>query len=140
MLKAKDIMKKDVISVKQDMQIYEAIELLRENHITSLPVLEDDMTLIGVLSEKDVISLFCYTNEDDEEKVVADFMTHHPVHFDMEESLLSICDCLIIHSFKSVPITSAGKVVGIISRADIIECLLHLRRENAAESAEQAIR
>ena len=140
MLKAKDIMKKDVISVKEDSPIYEAIELLRENHITSLPVLKDDMTLIGVLSEKDVISLFCYTNEDDEEKVVADFMTQPPVHFDEEESLLSICDCLIVHSFKSIPITSAGKVIGIISRADIIECLLHLRKENAAESAEQAIR
>jgi len=75
MLKAKDIMTKDVISVKRDMPIYEAIELLRKNHITGVPVVEDDMSLIGVFSEKDVISLLYYAHGDDEEKTVDDFMT-----------------------------------------------------------------
>ena len=130
MLRAKDIMVKDVVSVKKDTPIYEAIEMLRRNHITSMPVIEDDLTLIGVLSEKDVISLFCYIHKDDEEKVVADFMTLPPVYFDEDENLLNICDCLIVHSFKSIPITSEEKVVGIISRADIIDCILPLREDD----------
>jgi len=137
MLKAKDIMTKDVIAVKKDTPIYEAAELLREKHITGVPVVEDDMTLTGVLSEKDVISLLYYAHGDEEEKVVADFMTHPPVHFDKGESLLNICDCLVVHSFRRVPITSEGKLVGLISRADIVDCILHLREENANVLPEQ---
>ncbi len=138
MLQVKDIMVKNVVSVKKDTPIYEAIELLRKKHISSMPVVEDDQTLLGVLSEKDVMSLFCYTHKNDEKKVVADFMTQSPVYFDEDENLLDICDCLIVHSFKSIPITSKEKVVGIVSRADIIDCILHLREEDDIVLAEQA--
>ncbi len=137
MLKAKDIMATDIICVKKDTLVYEAIELLREKHITGVPVVDDDMTLIGVFSEKDVISLLYYAHGDEEEKVVGDFMTHSSIHFDREEDLLNICDCLITHSFRRVPITSDGKVVGLISRADIIDCILHLREENTLASVEK---
>ena len=130
MLKAKDIMTEDVIAVKKDTPIYEAIELLREKHVTGVPVVKDDMTLIGVLSEKDVINLLYYAHGNEEEKIVADFMTQPPVHSDKDESLLNICDCLVVHSFRRVPITSEGKLVGLISRADIVDCILHLREEN----------
>ena len=135
MLKAKDIMTEDVIAVKKYTPIYDAIDLLREKHITGVPVVEDDMTLIGVLSEKDVMSLLYYAHGDEEEKVVADFMTKPPIHFDKNENLLNICDCLVVHSFRRVPITSEGKLVGLISRADIIDCILHLKKQNIHVSA-----
>ena len=137
MLQAKDIMVTKVISVKKDTPIYEAIEMLRKNHISSMPVVEDDLTLLGILSEKDVISLFCYAHKDDKEKVVSDFMSVSPIYFMEDDSLLSVCDYLIVHSFKSVPITSKGKVVGIISQADIIDCILHLNEEDDIELVEQ---
>ena len=135
MLKAKDVMTEEVIAVKKSTPIYDAIALLREKHITGVPVIEDDMALIGVLSEKDVINLLYYAHGDEEEKVVADFMTKPPIHFDKNESLLNICDCLVVHSFRRVPITYEGKLVGLISRADIIDCILHLRKQNTHVSA-----
>jgi CBS domain-containing protein len=64
-------------------------------------------------------------------------MAQSPVHFNEDESLLSICDCLIVNSFKSIPITSEGKVVGIVSRADILDYILHLREEEDIVLAEQ---
>ena len=131
MLKARDIMITDIICVKKDTPVYEALKLLREKHITGVPVVDDDMALLGVFSEKDVISLLYYAHGDEEEKVVGDFMTQSSIYFDQEEDLLNICDCLITHSFRRVFITSDGKVVGLISRADIIDCILHLREENA---------
>ena len=138
MLKAKDIMVEIVISVKKDTSIYDALELMKEHCIAGIPVVEDDMTLIGIISEKDVLSLLFYATGDEEEKVVDDFMTQPPVHFDKEEKLLDLCDCLINQDFRRVPITSKGKLVGIISRADIVECILHLRSENVNVSAEEA--
>ena len=137
MLRAKDVMRENVVNVKKATPIYEAIKLLRDNHITGVPVVDDDMALIGILSEKDVLSLLFYAYGDEEQKVVGDFMTQPPVHFDREESLLNVCDCLIANGFRRVPITSKGRLVGIISRADLIDCILHLKSVNSGLSGQQ---
>jgi len=130
MLKAKDIMTENVVSVKKDTPIYEALELLAKYNITGIPVVREDMILVGVLSEKDVLRLF-YAHEDEEEGTVNDFMTQPAVHFDKDESLLDICDCLTNNYFRRVPVTSEGKLVGIISRKDVINYILQLRRKDA---------
>ena len=130
MLKAKDIMTEEVISVKKDTLIFEAVELLAKNSITGIPVVEDDMTLVGILTEKDVLGLF-YALKDAENKTVNDFMTQPAVHFNENESLLDICDCLINNPFRRVPVTSKNKVIGIISRQDFVEYILQLRCEGA---------
>ncbi len=130
MLKAKDIMMENVVSVKKDTPIYEALELLEKYNITGIPVVKEDMILVGILSEKDVLRLF-YAHEDEEEETVNDFMTQPAVHFDGDESLLDICDCLTNNYFRRVPVTSEGKLVGIISRKDIIDYILRLRDKSA---------
>jgi CBS domain-containing protein len=130
MLKAKDIMTEDVVNVKKDTPIYEALELFAKHDISGIPVVRKDMILVGVLSEKDVLRLF-YAHEDDEEKTVSDFMTQPAIHFNEDESLLDVCDCLANNYFRRVPVTSGGKLVGIISRKDIIDYILQLRHESA---------
>ena len=130
MLKARDIMTKRVISVKANTPIYEALKLIASYGISGLPVVEDDMTLVGIVSEKDVLSLFY--DDDDNEITVSDFMTQPPLYFDEDESLLDICDFLKKNVFRRVPITSKGKLVGIISIRDVIEYILQLRRERVA--------
>jgi len=131
MLKAIDIMTTSVISIKKDVPIYDAIELMLDNKISGIPVVDDDMFLIGILSERDVLRLF-YESQDGEGLTVDEFMTQPAVHFDEQESLLDICDCLCDNYFRRVPVTSKGKLVGIVSRVDIIKDILKLRRENSA--------
>jgi CBS domain-containing protein len=123
MLKAKDIMTKQVITVTKDTPILEALELMVANSITGIPVVEYDMTLVGILTERDVLRLF-HTHEDQKNETVNSFMTRPAVHFDENESLPEVCDCLMNYSLRRVPVTSESKVVGIISRADFIEYIL----------------
>ena len=129
MLEAKDIMTKEVIRVKKDTPIYEAVELLAKNEVTGIPVVKDDMTLVGILTEKDVLRLF-YADEDEKNKTVNYFMTQPAVHFDEDESLPDVCNCLMDNPFRRVPVTSSGKLVGIISRPDFIKYILQLRHES----------
>ena len=129
MLKAKDIMTEEVISVKKHTPIYDAVELTAKHRISGIPVVEDDMTLLGVLSEKDVLKLF-YDDGTAEEKTVRHFMTQPAVHFDQSSNLLDVCDFLMKNLFRRVPITSTGKLVGIISVLDVIKYILNLRRES----------
>jgi CBS domain-containing protein len=130
MLKARDIMTKDVVSVRRDTPILKAIELLIKNEITGMPVVDDDMTLLGILSEKDALRLF-YTYEDEKNKTVEDFMTRPAVHYNENDSLQAICDFMMINYFRRVPVTSRnGKVLGIISRPDVIRHIIRLSRES----------
>jgi CBS domain-containing protein len=133
MLKAKDIMTKDVISVKTDTPIINVLELIAEHNISGLPVVDDDMTLVGIVSEKDILRLY-YDHEDEDEKSVSDFMTQPPLFFDEEEYLGDVCDFLKKNVFRRVPITSRGKLVGIISIRDVIEHILQQSREEVTTS------
>jgi CBS domain-containing protein len=134
MLKAKDIMTKQVISVRKDTPVPEAMGLLAKNNITGVPVVEDDMTLVGVLTEKDVLKLF-WAHEDQKNKTVSSFMAQPAVHFDENEALPDVCDCLMNYFLRRVPVTSNGKVVGIISRTDIIKYILRQWQANTVPAA-----
>ncbi len=133
MLRARDVMNTNVISVKKDTSIFEAVELLVNNNISGLPVVEDDMTLTGILSEKDVVDLF-YEAERAEDKTVSDYMTYPAVCFEDNNALMNICDFLGKNIFRRVPVTSDGKLVGIISIQDILNTVLQLRREKAVST------
>jgi CBS domain-containing protein len=130
MFKAKDIMKTNLVVVKRQAGIHEAIRTLVENNVTGLPVVNDDMTLAGIISEKDVLSLL-YNIEDKPGKV-EDFMTGDVISFDQEDSLIDITESFIKSHFRRVPILADGKLVGIISRKDIVGYILKLRHKDKA--------
>jgi CBS domain-containing protein len=130
MFKAKIIMTSNVISVKRQTEIYDAIRILVENNITGLPVVNDDMSIAGIITEKDVLKLLYDVNS--KANKVEDFMTKGVVSFNEEDSLIDITECLIKNSFRRVPITAGGKLVGIISRKDIIAYILKLRHKDKA--------
>ena len=125
MLTAEEIMTRDVITVKEDTPIREAMEMMIKEHISGVPVVFDDMSLAGVLSEKDVVTLL-YDKEGLGKKKVRYFMTEHAISFDIDDSLIDICDFLAKGLVRRVPITSGGKLVGIVSVPDIIKYTLAL--------------
>ncbi len=131
MLEAKDVMTRNVVCVKKNILVIEAIRLMSKNNITGLPVVKDDMTLVGILSEQDVLRLL-HTYEDEKDRTVNDFMTQPAIHFEEGEPLLDVCYCLRDNSIRRVPVKSNDKVVGVISRSDILKCILKLWEENAA--------
>ncbi len=133
MLRARDVMSTNVISVQKDAPIFEAVKLLVENNISGLPVVEDDMTLTGLLSEKDVVDLF-YEGEQAEDKTVSDYMTYPAVCFEDNNALLNVCNFLGKNIFRRVPVTSEGKLVGIISIQDILNSVLQLRQEKVVST------
>ena len=116
------IMTTDVISVGRKTPIYDALEILLENDITGLPVVNDDMTLAGIITEKDILKLLSVLENDS--ATVEDFMTTEVMSIDQQEDLIAVCECLINNHFRRIPITSNGKLAGIISRKDIIKYIL----------------
>ena len=134
MLEAKDIMTKQVICIKKETPIFDALKLMSTNNITGIPVVEEDMTLVGMLSEQDVLRLF-HTYDDEKDRNVNDFMTQPAIHFEEDELLLDVCYCLRDNSIRRVPVTSNGKVTGVISRSDILKCIIKLSETSGMQAA-----
>ena len=120
MLRAKDIMTREVISVRRELPINQALDLVVNNGISGLPVVDDEMNLIAILSEKDLLQLF-NKSEETETGTVNDFMTQPAVYFEENENLLDVCNFLMKNIFRRVPVTSNNKLVGIISIRDILK-------------------
>jgi CBS domain-containing protein len=128
MLQAKTIMIKDVATVRPQDTLDQVIEILVEKNITGIPVVNEDNTLAGIITERDILS---YMLEQDQithltdsnlcEHTVYHAMTANVVAFDEITPLAEICECLVNRPFRRVPIIDKDrKLVGIISRKDLI--------------------
>jgi len=120
--KAKDIMSRNLITVKKSTPAFEAIQTLVEHQITGLPVVESGWGLEGIVTEKDFLRLINESTAD--KKIVEQIMTTQVTSFQEEDSVEDICISLIKNNFRRVPILKGNKLVGIISRRDIIKFIL----------------
>lgn len=122
MVKAKDIMSTTLTTVHEYANVMEVIKLLVEHNVTGLPVVDDEGRLLGMVTEKDILMLLLY-DPNVKGKTVTDLMTTEITHFDEDENLMSIFESLVRSNFRRVPILSEGRLVGIVSRRDIIKFL-----------------
>ena len=132
MLKARDIMNESIVTISKDAPLIEAAQIMARYDISGIPVVDDQMILEGVITEKDVLELFDILQYE-ESRAVNSSMTHQVVSFDVDDDLLRICDCLKDHQFRRFPVTEDGKFVGLISRRDLMKYIVKQRRLHAAE-------
>jgi CBS domain-containing protein len=119
MFDTRAFMTSDVITVTRQTPISQVIKILIENDITGLPVVDENMTLVGIISEKDVLNVLL--SEKADSLKVDDFMTKDVVGFEQDADFITICECLLNNNFRRVPILAKGKLVGIISRRDLMK-------------------
>ncbi|MBF0385267.1 MAG: CBS domain-containing protein [Candidatus Omnitrophica bacterium] len=128
MFPAKEIMTKKVIAVKPDTPIYEAIEMLVKFHISGIPVVDKDKNVVGLISEWDMLRLLS-DEKIDKNATVNDFMTADVITFDEESSAVEICEFFRRSNKRRVPIVRNNKLIGIVSRHDILKVILDLRKK-----------
>ncbi len=121
-LQAQDVMKCGLLTVREDTPIHSVINTLATRHVTGLPVVDDCMRLIGIVTEKDVLKLLYDPQAVD--CCVEQVMTEEVVSFNKDDSLFDICECLTHNSFYRVPVLDEGRLVGTISRADLMVYVL----------------
>ena len=125
MFPAKNIMTTDVMSVKAETLVCDAMRILIDNQISGLPVVDNEEKVIGIISEKDMLRLLFNTSIKENDTVL-DYMTKEVVSFKEEDSAVDICEFFMNSSVRRVPIVREGKLVGIVSRRNLIKTILHL--------------
>ena len=130
MIRAKNVMSRKITTVTEGVNIKHVMRLLAENKITGVPVVSEDMHLLGIITEKDILKALLY-GKDVKSKTAGELMTTQLVTFEEDEDLMTIFKTLVEGSFRRVPILSNGRLTGIVSRRDIINFLF----ERTAESS-----
>ena len=134
-MKASDIMTRDVVTVRPDTPVREAVALLARHRITSLPVLDDDKSVVGIVSELDLLRdrmphdprAHMRPAEDDgpdPARVVGDVMTDTVICLSENADTADLAELLVDHNVRAVPIISGADLVGIVSRRDVLRTLL----------------
>jgi CBS domain-containing protein len=130
MFKAKDFMTSVVITTRPEMPIYDAIRLLANRNVTGLPVVDAELNLVGMLCEKDVLKTM-YATEESADQTVADYMATDFTTFDVNSSLIDMCDHFVENDSRRVPITEDGMLVGVVAIRNIINAILTFEHQAA---------
>lgn len=128
MIKAEEMMTKNVITISLDATLKDAIELLLCEKISGMPVIDADGKMIGIISEKDILN-FAFSGNLNNTKV-SEAMTKNVKSFPPDTNVDLIALDISHHQFRRVPIVEEGKVVGIVSRRDIIRVSLSLSKNS----------
>jgi CBS domain-containing protein len=117
-MKAEDVMTTKVITVTEDQTKQQAARLLSRHRISGLLVVNAANVVIGVVTEYDVISK--------EGQTVAEIMTRGVISIAPDTDLEDVSHMFVQERIKRLPVLHQGRLVGIISRADLVrEVALH---------------
>lgn len=147
---AADIMTKDVVTVKRETTVRELAEIFETRNFGSLPVVDDEDNLIGIVTASDlieqgrslhiptVISLFDWVIPLQGERAlerelhkmtaqtVGEISSPDVVTVSPSDPVSTIADIMSDRKLHAVPVVSNGKVVGMVARIDIIRSIIHL--------------
>jgi CBS domain-containing protein len=159
-MQARDIMTTRVITVAPDTDIREAAQLLLDNRISAMPVIDKDGKLVGVVSEGDLmrrpeagtgrhhswwLDLLASPREralrfvKEHSRRVGDVMSRKVIAVTEGTYLEEIAETLEKNRIKRVPVVEKGKVIGIVSRANLMRGLI-ARRAAPARADDRTIR
>ncbi|WAA11733.1 acetoin utilization AcuB family protein [Fervidibacillus halotolerans] len=130
-----EMMVTDVITLKKEDSIKNAVDLMKEKKIRHLPIVDRTKTLIGIVTDRDirsaVPSIFCidkqkeFLNKPLETIMTTDVITAHPLDF-VEE----VAATFYKHRIGSLPVVKKEKLVGIITQTDVLKTFVELTGTN----------
>lgn len=129
--KVEEFMDKKFVSLHADWDVLKAIDIFLEKGVTSAVVVNDNMQVIGILSEKDCLNLMTkdsyYQNPHGK---VADFMTKDVYCVPPYTDIFKVADIFLSHNFRRLIMTDEdNRVVGQITRRDMLRIIKQLKKE-----------
>ena len=112
-MKIGEIMTPNVISVTEDTPLREVAQVLDRHRVSGLPVVDGDEHIIGVVSEYDLIAK-------PNARTAGEAMTHDVISVMEDTSVDEVRFLLVNRKIKRVPVIRGTRLVGIVSRADLV--------------------
>ena len=158
-MKAQDIMTRDVTTVSPNTSVRDIAAVMVEKHISGVPVLTDNGQIIGMVSQSDLLHraelgtertykwwfrTFADSNALAQDYAKAhgrkahDIMSRYVVSVRDDAELRDVADILDNYRIKRVPVVQEGRLVGIITRGDLVRALSQVQISKAAKKIDNA--
>lgn len=121
MLTAQQIMTTGVVTIQPESTIEEAIELLLQKRVSGLPVVDAAQNLVGMITEFALLALVYDKNVLHDR--VGQFMTRQLLSVEFNTPITEIANLFILHRVRRLPVTRGGRLVGLVSRSDVLRGL-----------------
>lgn len=125
-----EFMTTKVMTFSPDMTIYEATTVLAKNKFSGAPVVNKDNELIGMLSEKDCLKTVVdsyYNQRPSTSLTVKDYMSANVISVREEKTVIEVAYMFVHSNFKRFPVVRGNKLVGQISRSDVLKLISELK-------------
>ncbi len=120
-VKVKDYMTTRLVTFRRDTNVVEAMNLFLESKISGAPVVDADGNMIGILSEVDLMQVVVQDSYyDGSIGIVGDYMREDVDTIDPEMDIYTLAEKFIREHRRRYPVVSGGKLVGQISRRDVL--------------------
>ena len=117
----RDFMTTLMVTLRQDMGIYEAIKILLKNKTSGAWVLDESKMLLGVLSEKDCLRIFANKAFNQiPTGLVADYMSKSMKSLHPDDDLFKVTELFLKNPFRRLPVIEHGILIGQVSRYDVL--------------------
>ena len=147
-MNAQEAMTRDVVTVRPHTTVGEIADLLVRHRISAVPVVSDDNRVVGIVSQTDLghrsetgtekrrkwwLDIFADSDTKAREYIKShglkaeDVMSRIVVSVSKDASLSEVADVLDTHRIRQVPVMDGGKLVGMISRADLVRKLAEVK-------------
>ena len=114
----------ELVSFSPDDDIIHAMRVLLEKHFSGAPVLDSNGKMVGMLSQKDCLAIvFNTAYHQDWGGRVEQYMSRDVEHIDAGSSIFDAADKFLHSSFRRFPVLRDGRLVGQISRHDIMRAI-----------------
>ncbi|TIP81168.1 MAG: CBS domain-containing protein, partial [Mesorhizobium sp.] len=150
-MRAKDVMTAKIVTVSPDHSVRHAARIMLDHRISGMPVVDDDGRLAGIVSEGDFLrrsELGAPALSPGEARSyvkghswkVADLMTSDVVVADEETPIERTAALMQEHGIKRIPVMKGQRLVGIVSRADLLRVVVAAKFDDATAAGDDAIR
>ena len=127
----RDTMTADPRSIGASASVVEAARLMREEHIGSLPI-TDDEKLVGMITDRDITTRVVAEAANPKSTSVGDVYSRDIISVEPDEDLEEALQLMTRHQIRRLPVVENGRLVGIVAQADIALTL----RENEKKTGE----
>lgn len=126
MFQAKDIMTTKLITIGPEAKVKEAVKLIVKNNISGLPVVDETLKVIGIVSEKDLLDLLF--NPEDLDAPISKIMMTRVTTIPGDATLFDVGEIFLSNSFRRLPVVNENScIMGLISRRDLLKTIDKLK-------------
>jgi CBS domain-containing protein len=116
----KEVMNKNVKTIRPEDIVKDAAKVMNEYHIGSLVVVSGTGEVVGILTERDILADVVATGKGADEVKVSDVMTPNIITITPDKTLEEAADIMTENKIKKLPVVYEGRLVGIVTATDLI--------------------